>query len=114
MGRKCKRKSLPTRASERIKTLLAASLTYEGPKIFNSLPKEVRGITGCTVEKFKSGLDRFLSAVPDHPPVPGYTARYRAPPTLYPTKWLSRPGTTGPVAAVDHHGCEAGASRRYE
>ena len=77
MGHKCRRKSLPTRAPERIKTLLAASLTYEGPRIFNTLPKEVRDITCCTAEKFKSSLDKFLWTVPDQPPVPGYTARCR-------------------------------------
>ena len=41
-GRKCARTSLPTRAPQKIKTLLAPTLEQEGPKIFNSLPKEVR------------------------------------------------------------------------
>ena len=81
-GRKCTRNSLPTRAPERIRTLLAASLVHEGPKIFNALPKEVRNITGCPVEKFKSGLDKFLWTVPDEPPVPGYTAGCRTSNTI--------------------------------
>ena len=37
-GRQCNRKSLPASAPERIKTLLASSFTYHGPKTFNSLP----------------------------------------------------------------------------
>ena len=76
-GRKCTRSNLPTRAPERIKTLLASSLTHEMPKIFNAPPKELRTITGCPVENFKSSLDKFLWTIPDEPPVPGCTARCR-------------------------------------
>ena len=60
----------------------ASSLTHEGPKIFNALPKELRSITSSPVEKFKSGLDKFLGTIPDEPPVPGYTARCRTPNTI--------------------------------
>ena len=81
-GRKCSRRTLPTKAPRKIKTLLASSLTHEGPRIFNSLPKEVRNITGCPVTKFKSGLDKLLKAVPDEPPVTGYTARCRTSNTI--------------------------------
>ena len=76
-GRKCSRRALPSRASGRSRSLLASSLAHEGPKLFNSLPKEVRNITRCPVKKFKSGLDKELRKVPDQPPVPGYTARCR-------------------------------------
>ena len=76
-GRRCTRPSLPTQAPERIRTLLAASLVHEGPKTFNALPKSLRDTTGCPVERFKSGLDKFLSTVPDEPPVLGYTAACR-------------------------------------
>ena len=77
-GRKCKRRALSSRAPGRIKALLAASLGFEGPRIFNSLPKHVRNTTGCTVEKFKTSLDKFLATLPDEPPVPSYTANCRA------------------------------------
>ena len=78
-GRKCERRSLPSTAPQRVRSLLAAaSLGHNGPKLFNSLPKEVREITGCQAERFKSALDRFLSTLPDEPPVPGYTSRCRA------------------------------------
>ena len=76
-GRRATRRCLPTRAPERIRTLLSNSLSYDGPKSFNALPLEVRNMSGCSADKFKSGLDRFLSTVPDEPPVPGYTARCR-------------------------------------
>ena len=73
----CARRSLPSYAPPRIKTLLATSLTHDGPRIFNALAQDVRGITGCPVDKFKAGLDKFLGTVPDEPPVTGYTATSR-------------------------------------
>lgn len=76
-GRMCARWSLPSTAPTKIKTLLATSLTHDGPRIFNALAKNVRGITGCPVDKFKAGLDKFLTTVPDEPPVIGYTATCR-------------------------------------
>ena len=81
-GRQCKRRSLPTRAQGRTRTLLANSLSYEGPRIFNVLPREVRDMSGCPVETFKAGLDKFLWTVPDEPPVPGYTTECRTSNTL--------------------------------
>ncbi|KAG0722655.1 hypothetical protein GWK47_005883 [Chionoecetes opilio] len=75
-GRKCSRRTLPSKAPGRCKTLLAARLAHEGPKIFNRLPKNVRNITGCSVNTFKYGLDKILRTVPDEPPVPGYTAKF--------------------------------------
>ena len=35
----------------------------------------MRSITGCSVQKFKSGVDKFLLTVPVEPPVPDCTAR---------------------------------------
>ncbi|KAG0713115.1 RNA-directed DNA polymerase from mobile element jockey [Chionoecetes opilio] len=81
-GRKCSRRTLPSNAPGRCKTLLAASLAHEGPKIFNSLHKNVRNITGCSVNTFKYGLDKILRTVPDKPPVPGYTAKCRTSNTI--------------------------------
>ncbi|KAG0719306.1 hypothetical protein GWK47_050794 [Chionoecetes opilio] len=66
----------------RCKTLLAASLAHEGPNIFKSLHKNVRNITGCSVNTFKYGLDKILRTVPDEPPVPGYTAKCRTSNTI--------------------------------
>ena len=44
-----------------------------GPKLFNVLPKDIRNLMDCTVEKFKSKLDEFLLTVQDQPALPGYT-----------------------------------------
>lgn len=77
----CTRAGLPTRAPERICNLLAASLVHMGPKIFNTLLKEVQNITACLVETFKSNLGKFLRTVPDKSPVPGYTAEWWTPNT---------------------------------
>ena len=72
-------KAKPTnQGSREDQNLLASSLTYERPKIFNALPKEVtqvRSITCYPVWKFKSGVDKFLLTVLDEPQVPDYTAR---------------------------------------
>ena len=78
VGRMCCQSTLPSQASGRMKTLLAASLTYKGHHLFNSLPRQVRNTTNCKVEHFKNQLDKFLKSVPDKPPVPGYTSLCRA------------------------------------
>ena len=38
---------------------------------FNLLPVWIRTMDGFTVDMFKSGLDKFLSGVPDQPTLPG-------------------------------------------
>ncbi|KAK3858814.1 hypothetical protein Pcinc_035023 [Petrolisthes cinctipes] len=101
--RKCIRSSLPTRAPERIRTLI-----HEGPKVFNALPKEVRNTTGCPVENLiKSGLDKFLWTVPDEPRCWAILSD-AGPLTTYQIRWpLGIRTSRGSGAAVDHHGCEA-------
>ena len=77
-GRKCAQQALPTQAPQRVKTLLACSLPFNGPKIFNALPRKIRDLTNCSVSKFKMELDNFLQTLTDEPPVTGYTANCRA------------------------------------
>ncbi|KAK3864099.1 hypothetical protein Pcinc_030182 [Petrolisthes cinctipes] len=77
-GRKCVRKIPPSQAPARIKTLLSSSLPYNGPRIFNCLPRRIRDLTGCSVDSFKTQLDSVLRTVPDEPPVPGYISLCRA------------------------------------
>ena len=48
------------------------SLSEEGPKLFNCLPKALRNLHGCSKEFFKRQLDRFLATVPDEPQLPSY------------------------------------------
>ena len=50
----------------RFKTLKENSMTVEGAKIFNALPKTLRVFKG-TCSQFKGHLDEFLTNVPDHP-----------------------------------------------
>ena len=73
-GRLCNRPSLNGKVSK----LREASLAYQGAKLFNALPKEVRELTNVSLEKFKAALDAFLSKVPDEPQIAGYTACRRA------------------------------------
>ncbi|KAG0710918.1 hypothetical protein GWK47_002410 [Chionoecetes opilio] len=77
-GRKARRRTLPSDAPARIKTLLSTSLPHIGPKLFNNLPGKLRNLTECSVEKFKHHLDNHLQTIPDEPPVPGYPSVSRA------------------------------------
>ena len=55
-----------------------ASFTYDGPRLFNSLPKHIRDLKGIPLAKFKCALDEYLRQVPDEPQIPGYTECRRA------------------------------------
>ena len=55
--------------------------TTVGPKIFNSLPKEVRNFNSESQNKvlsFKNNLDKYLSYIPDQPNVPSLQSQRRA------------------------------------
>ena len=47
------------------------SLAVQGPRLFNSLPKHLHNITGCSKIKFKSALDKYLEKIPDEPHITG-------------------------------------------
>ena len=55
-----------------VKNAREASFPIRGPRIFNSLPKHIRNISGVSVDAFKHKLDKFLRSVPDKPTVDGY------------------------------------------
>ena len=76
-GRECLIPRVSGTASSSIQRIRYCSLPIKGPSIFNFLLRSVGNITGCNVETFKAGLDRYLTLVPDEPPIPGYTS-YRA------------------------------------
>ena len=40
----------------------------------NSLPEDIRNLTGCSIDQFKSQLDGYLHTIPDEPQITGYTA----------------------------------------
>ena len=77
-GRMCVVPAISRQASAAVQRLRGTSFAIRGPKLFNTLPRELRNMTGCSVESFKSQLDKYLRSVPDEPQVPGYTACRRA------------------------------------
>ena len=58
-----------------LQTILFNSPTYKAKRLFNKMPKEIRNVTGVSVNAFKTKLDKFLSQIPDEPGIPGYTHR---------------------------------------
>ena len=87
-GRVCAVPNVSTTASVRVQTIRRASFAINGPRIFNSLPQNIRDTTNCDINAFKARLDKFLSKVPDQPLIPGYTA-YRQCDTNSLLDWLS-------------------------
>ena len=75
-GRECLVPMVSNATSSLVRQARYASFAIRGPKLFNCLPQTIRNISGCDVESFKRALDRFLSGIPDEPPVHGYT-QYR-------------------------------------
>ena len=55
-----------------IQNLRENSFQIIGPKLFNSLLKNIRKLKNCSVDDFKTELDKFLSKIPDEPKLPGY------------------------------------------
>ena len=62
-----------------VKNAREVSFPIRGPRIFNSLPKHIRNISGVSVDTFKYKLDQFLRTVPDKPTVDGYCGMRAAP-----------------------------------
>ena len=48
-----------------------ASLQVKGARLFNLIPRDLRDKKNVTVDVFKSGLDAWLSTIPDQPTSPG-------------------------------------------
>jgi hypothetical protein len=70
-GDLCVVPSFNARAAGSVRTRHEQSFSVMGPKLFNSLPKDLREFSGSP-EVFKTKLDRFLLTVPDRPPLPHY------------------------------------------
>ena len=66
-GRTCMIPKISNLATQRTKTLREQSFQVHGPGLFNSLPKSIRNITKCSINKFKEPLDLFLKNIPDQP-----------------------------------------------
>ena len=48
-----------------------SSLRVKGAKLFNIIPRELRGLDCVTVDTFKARLDAWLATIPDQPSIPG-------------------------------------------
>jgi len=59
--------------SSKIRAVREGSLQIRGPQLFNILPVNIRGQTGCSMTSFKHKLDKYLQNIPDKPTIPGYT-----------------------------------------
>ena len=75
LGRKCQ---IPNVPNTKLAKSREASLSINGARLFNIMPKSVRNLTNVNLSTFKCALDRFLNCVPDEPQLPGYTAHRRA------------------------------------
>ena len=53
-------------------TLAFNSFRWRSVRIFNRLPDHIRNISACSIDRFKSQLDRYLRTIPDLPSQPGY------------------------------------------
>ena len=75
-GRECRVPTISPSATCAIQTIRFSSLPSKGPRLFNVLPKHLRDMSGCSTERFKGELDRYLETIPDEPFIPGLT-QYR-------------------------------------
>ena len=62
---------MATNSASAVRKAREASLQVKGARLFNLVPKEIRNLSGVTVETFKSGLDAWLNQIPDQPTIPG-------------------------------------------
>ena len=70
-GRYCMVPAIRSSATCRTQTIRFSSMGVNGPIAFNHLPVRLRNMSNCTVDAFKSALDKYLKTVPDQPRVPG-------------------------------------------
>ena len=57
---------------------IVAVFPIHAAQLFNSLPEDIRNLTDCSIDTFKSQLDCYLHTIPDEPQITGYTAHRRA------------------------------------
>ena len=61
---------VPRNVPSKVVTLFENSFAVQGPKLWNCLPKSVKG--ALTLSTFKGSLGGFLNHIPDMPPITGY------------------------------------------
>ena len=70
-GLECRIPNVIRTASVRVRSLKESSFIVHGPRLFNSLPKDVRNFEG-SLNALENKLDKFLRTVPDKPALPHY------------------------------------------
>ena len=68
-GRYCLVPHIKSGAPVKIQNMRFASLSVNGPRLFNVMPNNIRNMTNCSVDCFKGALDRHLKTVADEPRV---------------------------------------------
>ncbi len=79
-GRECQLRTID-RSSFR--KFICESLAVQDPKLFNSLPSDIRNTTGCSKDAFKKCLDKYLCSIPDEPHTATRRTRLAESNTLY-------------------------------
>ena len=51
------------------------SFRWQGPKLFNSIPQQIRNLSGSGIEDFKCQLDAHMDIMYDEPEMPGLVPR---------------------------------------
>ena len=49
-----------------------SSFSVKALQLFNSIPRNIRDLSGCSKDQFKNKLDEFLRKIPDEPQISGY------------------------------------------
>ena len=70
LGRFCVIPPINKKSSQKIQSLKEKSFTINGPMLFYILTMQIRDMTKCSVEDFKTKLDQFLYKIPDQPRTP--------------------------------------------
>ena len=65
-------KPLP-RVNAKLVTIYDESFLIKSSKLWNKIPPNLTRIT--SLRQFKSSLNKFISTLPDQPPIPGYPCR---------------------------------------
>ena len=71
-GRTCMIQNITREASTKVRSLRNSSFQIRGPVLFNSMPLELRNLSGCSVNSFKNRLDALLKMLPDTPSTQKY------------------------------------------
>ena len=74
-GRTCEIPMLISQAKNSLKSMKDGNFLVNGTRLFNSIPKSIRDMEDCSLNIFKNALDQYLSSIPDHPRVTGYTSQ---------------------------------------